>query len=139
MNRAPIERGLFMMSTYHVYKSVIRSPSDEKFTIPFCQEEKYHAIDEDGIPRMDSCMIAGDCIIGKVRIDTGNIIDVSTYVKSGEQGTVDEVNVSKGDNITVVIVRIKRVGIPQTGDMFASHYAQIACGIRPLPEGDGPW
>ena len=69
MDRAPMERGLFTMSIYHMYKSVIRSPSNEKFAIPLYQEEKYHTIDEDGIPQMGAHVIADDCIIGRIRID----------------------------------------------------------------------
>nr|QBK93248.1 MAG: RNA polymerase subunit beta [Pithovirus LCPAC403] len=103
---------------------MIKSPSDEKFTIPLYQGKKYHAINEDGIPRMGSRMIAGDCIIGKVRIDknAGNVIDTSTYVMIGERGTVDKVNVSKGDGVTVVSVRVKYVKPISIGDHLGSFY-----------------
>ncbi len=77
-------------------------------------------------------------IIGKVKMDKNNVSDVSTYVKPGQQGTIDKVNVSNRDGMTVMIVRIKHVRDSEIGDHFASHYAQIPIICRTLPEGDMP-
>ncbi len=143
---ASLERGLFLTADYYVYRSERKIASDENFTIPLYREEeekKYHALDEDGAPRVGSYVKKGDCIIGKVRMDrnTNNAIDVSTYVKPGEKGEVDSVNISDNDGMTVVIVRIKQIRSPGMGDHFASHYAQIpiTCGFRIPEEEDIPW
>ncbi len=137
MNIVPIERGLFTFTSYHIYKSVERISLGEKFIIP-CQGKKYHAIDEDGTPQVGSYVKEGDCIIGKMRMDK-NTNNVSTYVKPGQEGTVDGVSVWNNNGMTIMTVRIRYVKPPTVGDHWACHYAQIPIVTRVLPEADIPY
>ncbi len=116
-----VNDNLFSTLTYQIHKSVERISLNEKITIPPYQEEKrYHAIDENGIPLINTYVKKGDCIIGKIRVDksTNNIIDVSTYLKSDEEGEIDKIDITNYGGIKVVSVRMKCIKSSQVGDMY---------------------
>jgi len=98
------------------------------------QDYKYHAIDDNGIPRLDAYIRAptndrqGDCIIGKVRkyqkgtptIPAGTIKNVSEFVGTGEEGYIDRVliTINQDKNMVVKVkIRQNRKYIP--GDKIA--------------------
>ncbi len=98
------------------------------------QDYKYHAIDDNGIPRLDAYIRAptndrqGDCIIGKVRkyqkgtptVPAGTIKNVSEFVGTGEEGYIDRVliTINQDKNMVVKVkIRQNRKYIP--GDKIA--------------------
>ena len=88
---------------------------------------KYIKINENGLPKLDSYMREGDCIIGKVkRYKNGKIENSSLYCGIGEEGYVERIVKSReGDqgNLHITIkLRLKRKYI--AGDKLAIRYAQ---------------
>jgi len=125
MAQGAIDRGLFRSIVYKTYKSVLKP--NEKFARPEIRkglEDKYAAIDENGLPRLGAFVKEGDALIGKIRVSssTGKIEDVSSYVEVKQEGVIDRVLVStNAENNRVVKVKIRQVRKPVMGDKFACY------------------
>jgi DNA-directed RNA polymerase beta subunit len=88
---------------------------------------KYHAIDDFGIPVLDKYISPGDCVIGRVKIDTttGIKINTSLFAGIGEEGYVDRITIRTDSNRNMVVnVKLRRFSKHITGDKIASRYAQ---------------
>ena len=128
MSQGAIDRGLFRYTVYKTYKSVQKRTrfAVEEFGRPEIRkgepEERYHAIDENGLPRLGSFVREGDCVIGKIRkfITTGKVENASSYVEIKQEGVIDRVLVSTNpEGNRVVKVKIRQVRKPILGDKFA--------------------
>jgi len=143
MAKSAIDRGLFRSVVYKTYKSVLKP--NERFTRPEVRkglEDKYSAIDENGLPRLGAFVKEGDAIIGKIRVSssTGKTEDVSSYVEVKQEGVIDRVLVStNAENNRVVKVKIRQIRKPVMGDKFASRYAQKGTIGMILPDEDMPF
>ena len=148
MNKASIDRGLFRQVLYKSYKNIQKRTryTIDEFTRPEIRrgeaEERYAAIDENGIALLGSFVREGDCIIGKIRrnIETGRVENASTYVGVGLEGIVDKILVSTNpEGMRVVKVKIRQIRKPMMGDKYASRHAQKATIGLILDEEDMPY
>ena len=146
MNQSSIDRGLFRSMYYRSYadaeKKVGMLPLEE-FERPTrdntlrLKHGSYEKLDEDGLIAPGTGVVGEDIIIGKTaplppdseelgqRLRTHTRRDVSTPLKSTENGIVDQVVVTtNGDGLKFVKIRIRSTRIPQVGDKFASRHGQ---------------
>ena len=128
MSQGAIDRGLFRYVVYKRYKSVQKRTrfAVEEFGRPEIRkgesDRRYHAIDENGLPRLGSFVKEGDAVIGKIRkfIATGKIENASSYLEIKQEGVIDRVLVSTNpEGNRVVKVKIRQVRKPILGDKFA--------------------
>ena len=89
--------------------------------------DKYIHIQENGLPKLDSYLNEGDCIIGKVlRTKDGKVKNNSLRCGIGEEGYVDRIiktrEKDQGNLYISIKLRIKRKY--QAGDKLAIRYAQ---------------
>lgn len=85
-------------------------------------QDRFHAIEENGLPKLDAFIRQGECIIGKVRKNnkTGQEDNISEYAPIGAEGYVDRISITtnRDENIVVrVKIRKNRKYIP--GDKLA--------------------
>lgn len=127
--------GGFRYSVSHIFKandSGGNATSTEYFAHPGASVKKdpslYHAIDSNGLPRPESTLNTGDCVIGKVRrtVENGKetFRDESVYLTVGVEGRVERVLVANSGGQVVVKVKIRQTRIPVRGDKLASRHAQ---------------
>lgn len=105
------------------YTEVFRKPDIR----PGEPASRYMNIDEFGIPKLDSYIHPGDCIIGRVKRDrtTDTDVNTSTFAGVGEEGFVDRVTILVNqDQALVVKVKLRRWSKHVSGDKIASRYAQ---------------
>nr|QBK92731.1 MAG: DNA-directed RNA polymerase subunit beta [Pithovirus LCPAC401] len=150
LNKQSIERGMFTTVIYNTYKSIRKKAVGSTVEMFFRHisgrknKEDYHAIDSKGVPIIGTYVKEGHCIIGKIKKNKHNktnshIYDMSTYVKPGQQGMIDKVNISDHQDNTIITVRIRQVKIPEIGDKFASRYAQKSTLVKILDSWDMPY
>ncbi len=130
MSQGAIDRGLFRYTVYKKYDSIQKRTraTVEEFTRPASKpgekDERYHAIDDNGLPRLGSFVREGDCVIGKVRkyFESGKVENASKYIEIKQEGIVDKVLVSTNqEGNRVVKVKIRQVRTPIMGDKFACY------------------
>jgi DNA-directed RNA polymerase II subunit RPB2 len=150
MNKSALDRGLFAISLVKTYTI------EEKRHGQFCEERictvpldkrkfdvNYGLLDENGLVKPKSWVVKGDVLVGKiVKKNVKNedvVFDDSLVVKSGEEGQVDRVIVSRGKMGWLVKIVITSRRVPEIGDKFCSGMAQKGtCGII-LQEVDMPF
>lgn len=141
MNKSALDRGLFALSL------VKTLTVEEKRQGQFCEEIvcnvphskrkfdfNYGLLDERGIVKPKSWISKGDVIVGKIVkkiVKNEEIIyDDSLIVKSGEEGQVDRVLVTKGKYGLLIKVLVASRRVPEIGDKFCSGMAQKGtCGM----------
>jgi DNA-directed RNA polymerase beta subunit len=124
---------------YFTIRYESQNTSNEFFKIPENIPEiikhKYHAIQENGLPRLGAEIKQNDVILGKITIDSNNIQnETSITAKKGEDGVIDRILVSKNSEGTTIFrikIRQKRKIIP--GDKLASRYSQKGTIGKILP------
>ena len=146
MNQSSIDRGLFRSLYYRTYTDmekklgVIQLETFEKPTRDSTLRMKhgtYDKLDDDGLVAPGTRVSGEDIIIGKTSPlppdseelglrTTHTKRDVSTPLKSTENGIVDQVllTVSNDHSQRFVKVRVRSTRVPQTGDKFASRHGQ---------------
>ena len=147
MSQSAIDRGLFRSLYYRTYTDmekklgVIMLETFEKPTRDTTLRMKhgtYDKLDEDGLVAPGTRVSGEDIIIGKttplppdteelgLRSASHTKRDVSTPLKSTENGIVDQVllTVSHDHSQRFVKVRVRSTRVPQTGDKFASRHGQ---------------
>ncbi|KAJ3363078.1 DNA-dependent RNA polymerase II [Allomyces arbusculus] len=145
MNQSSIDRGLFRSIYYRAYMDQEKKSgfSDvETFEKPTrettlkLRHGSYDKIEEDGLVAPGTRVTGDDIIIGKTAPlppDTSEMgarttqtkKDVSTSLKSTEQGIVDHVMLTtNNDGYKFVKVRVRSTRVPQMGDKFASRHGQ---------------
>ena len=141
MNKSALDRGLFAISL------VKTQTVEEKRQGQFCEEIvcpvpfdkrkfdfNYGLLDERGIVRPKSWVVKGDVLVGKIvkKIVKNQevVCDDSLVVRSGEEGQVDRVLVSRGKSGLLIKVMIASRRVPEIGDKFCSGMAQKGtCGM----------
>lgn len=148
INKASIDRGLFMSTTY---KTVVeeerkRGNSDfETICLPKIEYRKrdynYSYLDDNGIVKSDKSIYLkkDDVVIGKVLckmvkkqdVRALETTDASITIKHGEEGYLDSVlDTVTNEGVRVVKIRIRIPRRPEIGDKFASSTAQKGtCGM----------
>ena len=148
LNKASIDRGLFMSTTYKtlVEEERKRGNSDfETICLPKVEYRKrdynYSRLDENGIIKGGKSLFLkkDDVVIGKVMCKivkkqdtrTSETTDASIVIKHGEEGYLDSVlDTTTNEGVRVVKIRIRIPRRPEIGDKFASSTAQKGtCGM----------
>ncbi|KAL7423067.1 DNA-dependent RNA polymerase II [Cryptotrichosporon argae] len=149
MNQSSIDRGLFRSLYYRAYTDTEKMMGMEKvetFEKPDRNEtlrmkhgssDRYAKLDVDGLISPATNVNGDDIIIGKTapippeseelgqRSALHKKRDVSTPMKSTEQGVVDQVMITtNADGLKFVKIRIRSTRVPQIGDKFASRHGQ---------------
>lgn len=90
-------------------------------------KEKYINIGENGLPKLDSYINVGDCVIGKViKSKDGTVRDNSLMASMGEKGYVERVIVTreKENGHLLIKIKLRQFRKYQAGDKLAIRYAQ---------------
>ncbi|RXK35759.1 DNA-directed RNA polymerase II subunit RPB2 [Tremella mesenterica] len=149
MNQSSIDRGLFRSLYYRSYTDAEKMTGMEKvetiekpdrkdtLRMKMGSSDRYAKLDIDGLIAPATNVNGDDIIIGKTapipeeseelgqRTSLHTKRDVSTPLKSTEQGVVDQVMLStNGDGHKFVKIRIRSTRVPQIGDKFASRHGQ---------------
>ena len=155
LNRSAVDRGLFRSLYYTIYKDEehrnVASGKEEKFMRPDrtntrgYKNSSYHAIQENGLPALNSVLQANDIVIGKVTNikndqHSYSYRDACTTHKNDEPCRIDGVWQDKNsDGYPFVKVRAISERVPEIGDKFSSRHGQKGtCGIM-LNEEDMPF
>ncbi|MGC8586748.1 MAG: DNA-directed RNA polymerase subunit B [Candidatus Micrarchaeia archaeon] len=161
LNKAAVDRGLGRSMFYKTYSDEERRyPGGQKdvFKVPppttegYLGEHSYSKLSDDGIVETEEQVEEGDVVIGKVAPPRfleehigisgleERLRDDSTYLKGGEQGTVDSVIFTQSTGATKIVkVRIRSIRIPEVGDKFASRHGQKGVAALIVPEEDMPF
>lgn len=149
MNQSSVDRGLFRSLYYRAYtdtEKMVGMQKVEAFEKPDRNEtlrmkqgasDRYSKLDNDGLITPATNVNGDDIIIGKTapipadsqelgqRSATHTKRDVSTPMKSTEQGVVDQVMITtNADGLKFVKIRVRSTRVPQIGDKFASRHGQ---------------
>jgi DNA-directed RNA polymerase II subunit RPB2 len=140
LNKSAVDRGLFRTLYYTIYKDEehrnITSGKEEKFTRARRENTRgyksssYHAIQDSGVPSMNSLIKENDVVIGKVtsiKSDPNGYQyrDSSTTHKNSELCRVDGVWQDKNsDGYPFIKVRVVSERVPEIGDKFSSRHGQ---------------
>lgn len=136
---------LIKYTTHKASKAASNSNYDEKFECPKIRpgepENRYKHIDAHGLPRIDSYIPPGGCIIGRTRTDakTQKVTNTSIFAGIGEEGYVDRIMVVTNAKKQIVVkVKIRQIRKHVSGDKIASRYAQKGTISRIIPAKDLP-
>ena len=154
MNRASIDRGLFMsdsIRTYSVEKQgKYNDVSGDKFEKPILdqtfslKDADYSKIQSNGVPRIGTNVNGGDIIIGKtvpIKKAPSSVVvnmpksirsteyqqkrrDSSIQVRFDEAGTVDSTLLATTPYCEIAKVRVRSIRRPEVGDKFSSRHSQ---------------
>ena len=155
LNKGALDRGLFRSLYYTIYKDEehrnVASGKEEKFAKARRENTRgyknssYHAIQENGMPAVNSIIQENDVVIGKVtnlKSDSHGYTfrDSSTTHKGAEACRVDGVWQDKNsDGYPFIKVRAVSERVPEIGDKVSSRHGQKGtCGII-LNEEDMPY
>jgi DNA-directed RNA polymerase II subunit RPB2 len=132
----------FKMVKYMTHRCIAKNDRNmyERFIRPPTKRgeaaDKYSAIEDNGLPRLDAYIKQGHCIVGKMRINhkTGKEENASLYVGVGEEGYVDRILITwNAEDQIVIKIKLRQTREQQEGDKFASRYAQkgCICSVKP--------
>ncbi|ORY78908.1 DNA-dependent RNA polymerase II second largest subunit [Leucosporidium creatinivorum] len=146
LNQSSIDRGLFRSLYYRSYmdqekkSGAVQMEEFEKPTRDTTLRLKhgtYEKLEADGLVGLGERVAGEDIIIGKTapippdseelgqRTKNHSKRDVSTPLKSTENGIVDQVLVTtNSDGLKFVKIRVRSTRIPEIGDKFASRHGQ---------------
>ena len=149
MSQSSIDRGLFRSLYYRSYTDTEQTKGLEKtetiekpdrsdtLRMKHGSSDRYAKLDVDGLIAPATNVNGDDIIIGKTaplppdseelgqRTSLHQKRDVSTPLKSTEQGVVDQVMIStNGEGNKFVKIRVRSTRVPQIGDKFASRHGQ---------------
>jgi DNA-directed RNA polymerase II subunit RPB2 len=149
MNQSSVDRGLFRSLYYRSYtdtekvkglekvETIEKPDRSDTLRMKHGTGDRYAKLEADGLIAPATNVNGDDIIIGKTspippeseelgqRTQLHQKRDVSTPLKSTEQGVVDQVMITtNGEGHKFVKVRIRSTRVPQIGDKFASRHGQ---------------
>ena len=161
LNKAAVDRGLGRSLFYRTYTDEERrypGGQQDKFLVPppttegYLGEHAYSKLAEDGIIEPEMEVKESDVLIGKVSpprfleeqtsfgVGEEKMRDNSATLRTGEEGTVDNVMISESLGATKLVkVRIRNVKVPEIGDKFASRSGQKGVVALIVPQEDMPF
>jgi DNA-directed RNA polymerase subunit B len=145
-NKASIERGLARSTFYRIYEAECRQylgGLKDKFKVPepgtrgYRGEQYYRLLESDGIISLESAVVGGDVLIGRIspprfleeykefEVKGPSMRDTSTDMRPSETGTVDGIFITEsGEGSKLVKVKVRDQRVPELGDKFASRHGQ---------------
>ena len=158
MNKAAVERGMFISDTIKTYETSVVVPSnfvsEEKIELPDrsvtmnIKHADYSKLQSNGLPSVGTVLGPGDVCIGKTvpnkrlrhpnmtktpkNFETFTRLDKSVQLGPTESGVVHSVKQFRKDEMLTVRVAIRTVRIPEVGDKFSSRHSQKV-NTLPLP------
>lgn len=154
MKKESIEAGMFRMKKVVTYKATTKikdnNKHEYKFTKPSFDNKdgrqlvnpaRVRFISANGVPCKYATLKHHDCVIGRTikNKETGIVEDASIYLKYGEEGVVDKIQLSGTDNEMVMNVKMTLIRFPIKGDKFAPRCAQKGTIGAIYPEKDLPF
>ena len=182
LNQRAVDRGMFNLTYYHAHVSeeTVEETVDKKsqtktakntvrFANPYNLQDdlsvklkpgNYQTIDENGMPKINSYIEEGDCIIGKViskieydhgdENDRMNLFKESIKTESFEShsdiadkvtsGFIDKVVVFENEEgVRTAKIRMRKWMIPELGDKLGSRHAQKGTIGRIMRHEDMPY
>lgn len=138
-----LDNGGFRIYKYLTYKTVFNLSGDiiDMLVCPDArpgeQVDRYKYIHAgapndtmNGLPKIGAPLRQGDCIIGKVQINSkapagkSAKTNGSIFLRVGDDGVVDSVIVTSDNKTMTVTVKLRVMRVPQEGDKFAPRNAQ---------------
>lgn len=103
--------------------------------IPENIKYKFHAIQENGLPRLGAEIKENDTILGKITIDKNNVVsNESLKAQKGEDGIVDRILITKNSEGTIIVrIKLRQKRKIISGDKLASRYSQKGTISKILP------
>ncbi|MCW4017677.1 MAG: DNA-directed RNA polymerase subunit B [Candidatus Bathyarchaeota archaeon] len=160
-NKASINRGLFRSTFYRIYEAECRQylgGLKDKFTVPepgtrgYRGEQYYRLLEPDGIISLESAVVGGDVLIGRIspprfleeykefEVKGPSMRDTSIDMRPSETGIVDGIFVTEsGEGSQLVKVRVRDQRVPELGDKFASRHGQKGVIGLIVPQEDLPF
>ena len=137
--REYLDNGGMRIMKYLVYKTIVHHSGEviEKLGRPEALTNeppgRYKYISQfdpdnpmNGLPMYGAPLKQGDCVIGKTQYiaTTHAIQNESVFLRVGDEGIVDRVNITSDNKTTTVTVKLRIMRVPQEGDKFAPRNAQ---------------
>ena len=160
-NKASIERGLARSTFYRIYEAECRQylgGLKDKFTVPepgtrgYRGEQYYRLLEPDGIIGLESAVVGGDVLIGRIspprfleeykefEVKGPSMRDTSVDLRPSETGVVDGIFITEsGEGSKLVKVRVRDQRVPELGDKFASRHGQKGVIGLIMPQEDMPF
>ncbi|MEM2099272.1 MAG: DNA-directed RNA polymerase subunit B [Candidatus Bathyarchaeia archaeon] len=160
-NKASIERGLARSTFYRIYEAECRQylgGLKDRFTVPepgtrgYRGEQYYRLLEPDGIVSLESAVVGGDVLIGRIspprfleeykefEVKGPSMRDTSVDMRPSETGIVDGIFITEsGEGSKLVKVRVRDQRIPELGDKFASRHGQKGVIGLIMPQEDMPF
>lgn len=152
VNRAAVERGMFISSSLRQYtcnKKTTTNVTSERFEKPdpkttsHLQHAKYDKLEENGIPKVGTRVEGGDIVIGKTvplkKINSNananvpkSILnnerrkDMSVKVRKGESGSIETATIIRKKNADCDMGKVSVLSTcyPEIGDKISSRHSQ---------------
>lgn len=127
---------------YTTYKTIVSSNSkmveklDRPIQNPNDTSNKYHALDENGLPIIGKYVKKGQYIIGKIRTirENNNVENASFQLSVGQEGFIENVYIYPCEGIKLCVkVRLGVLRKQIVGDKLASRYSQKGTISKILP------
>jgi len=160
-NKASIERGLARSTFYRMYEAECRQylgGLKDKFKVPepgtrgYRGEQYYRLLEPDGIISLESAVVGGDVLIGRIspprfleeykefEVKGPSMRDTSADMRPSETGIVDGIFITEsGEGSKLVKVRVRDQRVPELGDKFASRHGQKGVIGLIVPQEDMPF
>jgi DNA-directed RNA polymerase subunit B' len=161
LNKSAVDRGLGRSIFFRTYTDEERrypGGQQDHFKVPppttegYLGEHAYSKLSEDGIIEPELEIREGEVLIGKVSpprfleeqtsfgVGEEKSRDNSATLRTGEEGTIDNVMISESLGATKIVkVRVRNVKVPEVGDKFASRHGQKGVVSLIVPQEDLPY
>lgn len=147
LNKASLQRGMFMIAVHHSYKTIIKQSGNIKRTVGIpvhsqSQAARYSKLDPNtGIVRQGQYVYVDDCLVGITVIGPDKEArNGSLFVEIKKEGIVEEVLVThNAESLKLIEIRLREVLTPERGDKFASRYSQKGILGELIEQADMPF